>query len=163
MKLASVSRKGCVSLALLCAAVLLAACDNKDEKSAAKATVDGVPAVVAVSPSGAIKDKGLEASAPMVDESIMPQLARKNNCAACHSIGKKIVGPAWLDVATRYKGATKFEYKGKEYPLLEGLMMKVSLGGSGHWGVMPMPANDYAGIKQAEIKELVQFILGLAK
>lgn len=159
MKLASVLKKGRVPLALLCASVLLVACDNKDEKSAAKATADAVTAL----PGSANKDKTPDARAPEVDESIMPQLAKKNNCAACHSIGKKIVGPAWLDVATRYKGASKFEYKGKEYPLLEGLVMKVSLGGSGHWGVMPMPANDYAGIKQAEIKELVQFILGLAK
>jgi len=93
----------------------------------------------------------------------MPPLAKKNNCTACHSIDKKIVGPAWMDVSKKYKGAAKFEYNGKEYPLEEGLMMKVSKGGSGHWGTMPMPANDAAGTKQADIKELVAFVLGLAK
>ena len=93
----------------------------------------------------------------------MPPLAKKNNCTACHSIDKKIVGPAWMDVSKKYKGATKFEYNGKEYPLEEGLMMKVSKGGSGHWGTMPMPANDAAGTKQADIKQLVEFVLGLSK
>lgn len=93
----------------------------------------------------------------------MPALAKKNNCTACHSIEKKVVGPAWMDVAKKYKGAANFEYNGKEYPLVEGLMLKVSKGGSGHWGTMPMPANDASGSKQADIKELVTFVLGLVK
>lgn len=93
----------------------------------------------------------------------MPELAKKMNCTACHSIERKVVGPGWNDVAKKYKGVANFEYNGKEYPLLEGLMMKVSKGGSGHWGSMPMPANDASGSKQTEIKELVTFILGLAK
>ena len=41
--------------------------------------------------------------------------------------------------------------------------MKVSKGGSGNWGTMAMPANDAPGKKQAEMKELVTFVLGLAK
>ena len=93
----------------------------------------------------------------------MPASAKKYNCAACHAIEKKIIGPGWMDVAKKYKGASKFEYNGKEYPLVEGLVIKVSKGGSGHWGTMPMPATDPNGTKQAEINELVMFILGLAK
>ncbi|MBI5919059.1 MAG: c-type cytochrome [Nitrosomonadales bacterium] len=93
----------------------------------------------------------------------MPELAKKSNCTACHSIDKKVVGPAWKDVGAKYKGAAKFTYNGKEYGLEEGLVMKVSKGGSGNWGSMPMPANDPSGNKQADIKQLVQFILGLAK
>ena len=93
----------------------------------------------------------------------MPALARKDTCTDCHAIDKKIVGPAWMDVSKRYKGATEYEYKGKKYPLEEGLVMKVSKGGSGNWGPMPMPINDPAGAKRADYKELVQFVLGLAK
>ncbi|PJC03418.1 MAG: cytochrome C, partial [Gallionellales bacterium CG_4_9_14_0_8_um_filter_55_61] len=43
------------------------------------------------------------------------------------------------------------------------LITKVSKGGSGNWGSMPMPANDPAGKKRADMQALVQFILGLAK
>ena len=93
----------------------------------------------------------------------MPALAKKDTCTDCHAIDKKIVGPAWMDVSKRYKGATEYEYKGKKYPLEEGLVMKVSKGGSGNWGPMPMPINDPAGAKRADYKELVQFVLGLAK
>ncbi len=84
----------------------------------------------------------------------MPPLAKKMNCTACHAIDKKIVGPAWMDVSKKYKG---------DAGAAERLQVKVSKGGSGNWGTMPMPANDAAGTKQAEIKELVAFVLGLAK
>lgn len=93
----------------------------------------------------------------------MPAIAKKNNCTACHAVDRKIVGPAWMDVSKKYKGATNYKFGGKEYPLAEGLAMKVSKGGSGNWGSMPMPANDPSGTKQTDIKELVHFVLGLAK
>lgn len=82
----------------------------------------------------------------------MPAVAKKNNCTACHAIDKKVVGPAFADVAKKYKGDAGAEAK---------LIAKVSKGGSGVWGSMPMPANDPAGSKQADMKELVKFILAL--
>ena len=92
----------------------------------------------------------------------MPPLARKNSCVACHAIDKKMVGPSWMDISRKYKGATEYTYKGKMYQLEEGLIMKVSKGGSGVWGSMPMPAN-FPAVNSSEIKELVQFILRLTK
>jgi len=95
----------------------------------------------------------------------MPPLAKELNCVACHAIDHKVVGPAWQDVADRYtgKGVTTYTYKGKEYPLIEGLVMKVSQGGSGNWGHMPMPANDPTGAKKDKITELIRFEQGLAR
>jgi cytochrome c len=93
----------------------------------------------------------------------MPPLAHKYNCVACHAIDHKIVGPAWADVSAKYKGVTTFNYNGKDYPLVDGLVMKVSKGGSGHWGSMPMPANDPGGEHKDDINKLVHFVLGLAK
>lgn len=93
----------------------------------------------------------------------MPQLARDNGCADCHAIDKRVVGPAWLDVSKKYQGSTKYELRGKEYPLEEGLIRKVSKGGSGNWGELGMPPNDSNGSKQEAIRSLVQFILGLSK
>lgn len=104
----------------------------------------------------------LASSAMAVD---MPLLAKKLGCIACHTIDKKVVGPAWKDVADKYTkhGVKKFKYKGKEYPLIEGLVMKVSKGGSGNWGPVPMPANDPKGLHKAEITRLIEFEQGLAK
>jgi cytochrome c len=93
-------------------------------------------------------------AAPAIE---MPALAKKLNCTVCHSVYRKVVGPAWIDIAKKYHGQTKYTYNGKEYPLIEGLVMKVSKGGSGNWGTMPMPANDPSGNRQAEITELVNF------
>jgi cytochrome c len=84
----------------------------------------------------------------------MPALAKKNGCVACHSIDKKVMGPAWMDVSKKYKGDKGAEAK---------LIAKVSKGGSGVWGKMPMPPIDPSGKKQDDIKQLVQFILSLDK
>lgn len=84
----------------------------------------------------------------------MPDVAKKNNCTACHAIDKKVVGPSFMDVSKKYKGDASAEAK---------LITKVSKGGAGVWGSMPMPANDAAGKKQDQMKEVVQFVLGLAK
>ena len=91
----------------------------------------------------------------------MPDVAKRNNCTACHSIDKKVVGPAWLDVSKKYKGVARYTYDGKEYPIREGLALKVSKGGKGNWGAMMMPPNPK--VNDANMKELLDFILGLAK
>ncbi len=93
----------------------------------------------------------------------MPPLAKKNGCTSCHAVDHKVVGPAWQDVGKKYKGATTYTYKGKEYPLVEGLMHKVSHGGSGNWGTIPMIANDPKEKKQDQIKQLIEFELSLGK
>ncbi|MGA7749004.1 MAG: c-type cytochrome [Gallionella sp.] len=84
----------------------------------------------------------------------MPKLAKKNGCSACHSIDKKLMGPAWMDVSKKYKGNAGAEAM---------LIAKVSKGGSGNWGTMAMPPMDPSGKKQDDIKQLVEFILALAK
>lgn len=101
----------------------------------------------------------------------MPPLAKKNGCTYCHALDHKVVGPAWMDISRKYQGVKTYKYSLKgsaapdavEYPLVEGLMQKISRGGNGNWGAMPMVANDQSGTKQGDIKELVEFILGLSK
>lgn len=163
MRRESALKKTGVVLTVLCAAVLMA-CGNKEEKSPASVVANGAAALPALPRNINNKESAVaEAGAPMTVEANMPEVATKNNCVYCHSIGKKVVGPAWIDVSRKYKGVGNFEYNGKEYPLVDGLILKVSQGGSGHWGSMPMPANDPSGAKKADITELVHFILGLAK
>ncbi|MFA6970257.1 MAG: c-type cytochrome [Gallionella sp.] len=96
----------------------------------------------------------ISASLSSESDKNMPLLARENNCTACHAIDKKLVGPSWMDVAKKYKGDEGAEAR---------LITKVSKGGAGMWGTMPMPANDASGKKQDQMKQLVRFILGLAK
>ena len=83
----------------------------------------------------------------------MPELAKKNGCTACHTIDKKLVGPAWMDVAKKYKGVAGEDAQ---------LEAKVAKGGAGVWGSMPMPPNA-PRVSEADIKTLVKFVLDLAK
>lgn len=83
------------------------------------------------------------------------ELAKKSNCTACHAIDKKIVGPAYQDVAAKYKGQKETERKETETKLIE----KVKKGGAGVWGNIPMPPN--SAVKDEDIKILVKWILSL--
>ncbi|MBH1958355.1 c-type cytochrome [Polaromonas sp.] len=76
------------------------------------------------------------------------QLATAKNCMACHAVDKKLVGPAYKEVAAKYAGQT--DAAGK-------LEAKVLKGGAGVWGPVPMPAN--AQVTPAEARQLVAWIL----
>jgi len=78
-------------------------------------------------------------------------LAQKSGCLACHSVDAKVLGPAYKDVAAKYKGDKGAEAK---------LVAKVKAGGSGVWGPMPMPANS-PQVKDEDIKTIVHWILSL--
>lgn len=78
-------------------------------------------------------------------------LAQKNNCLACHRLDTKLIGPAWRDVAKKYKGVAGSEH---------ALVIKVATGGGGTWGEMPMPAMA-PNVKEQDIRALVKFILSL--
>lgn len=76
-------------------------------------------------------------------------LAKKNGCLACHSVDKKVIGPAYKDVAAKYKG------QDVEAQLVE----KVKKGGGGVWGKIAMPAN--TKVSDADAHTLVKWILSL--
>lgn len=75
-------------------------------------------------------------------------LASAKNCLSCHAVDKKLVGPAYKDVAAKY--AT-------DKTALAKLVGKVMQGGAGVWGTMPMPANPQ--VTEAEAKQLVTWVL----
>ena len=76
------------------------------------------------------------------------ELAQKKNCMACHAVDKKLVGPAYKDVAAKYKGDKTAEAK---------LAEKVMKGGVGTWGQVPMPANPQ--VSKEEATTLVKWVL----
>jgi len=76
------------------------------------------------------------------------ELAKKSGCFACHAVDKKLVGPAYKDVAAKYRGQKDAEAK---------LFKKVKEGGTGVWGTVPMPPNSH--VPDADIKALVKWLL----
>ena len=77
-------------------------------------------------------------------------MAQKKNCLACHAIDKKLVGPAFKDVAAKYAGQADAAAKMAE---------KIQKGGVGAWGQMPMPANPQVNAEEA--KQLAAGVLSI--
>lgn len=78
------------------------------------------------------------------------ELAKSKNCLACHAVDKKLVGPAYKDIAAKYAG---------QADAAATLAAKVQKGGVGVWGNIPMPPN--AQVNDADAKTLVEWILSL--
>ena len=75
-------------------------------------------------------------------------LATAKNCMACHAPDKKLVGPAYKDVAAKYVG---------DKTAVEKLATKIQKGGAGVWGPVPMPANTQ--VSDADAKKLAAWVL----
>jgi cytochrome c len=92
---------------------------------------------------------GLAASALASNAALAnADLAKAKNCMTCHAVDKKVVGPAYKDVAAKYAGQKDAEDK---------LVQKVLKGGGGVWGPVPMPANTQ--VSDAEAHTLVKWVL----
>ena len=76
------------------------------------------------------------------------ELAKKHACFACHAVDKKMVGPAYKDVAAKYRAD-------KDAP--KKLAAKVKNGSQGVWGTVPMPPN--SAVPDADINALVKWVL----
>lgn len=75
-------------------------------------------------------------------------LAKQNACLGCHAVDKKIVGPSFQSIAKKYAGDSKATVF---------LKNKIKRGGSGSWGVVPMPAN--AKLSEADLNAITSWIL----
>ena len=74
-------------------------------------------------------------------------LAKAKNCMACHAVDKKVVGPAYKDVAAKYKG---------DKTAVATLAAKIKAGGKGVWGEVPMPPNN---VTPEEATKLATWVL----
>jgi cytochrome c len=77
-------------------------------------------------------------------------LAQKSNCYACHALDKKILGPAFTEVAKRYQG------KGDA---IQTVSQTIRKGSSGKWGAIPMPGNEQ--LSEGDATTLATWIVSL--
>lgn len=80
------------------------------------------------------------------------ELAQKSACMACHAVDRKLVGPAFQDVAKKYAG---------QKDAAATLVANIKQGGAGKWGPIPMPAQ--AALSDADAKTLAAWVLAGAK
>lgn len=126
-------KKFYVAFALL---ALMGACSNGPEKK----DKNELTATVAASPSANPDyQKGLE-------------LIAKSDCLTCHKVSEKLIGPAYKDVAAKYENTEEN---------IKLLTEKVTKGGSGVWGAIPM--TPHAQLSEADAKQMVKYILLLRK
>ena len=101
-----------------------------------------------VGPARAKTGLALESTRPVAMQPA--ELARRKACLSCHGVDNRIVGPAFRDVAKRYRGQDGAEAK---------LVEKLRRGGSGSWGALSMPPNP--DLAAADATTLVRWVLGL--
>jgi cytochrome c len=77
-------------------------------------------------------------------------LAKAKNCTACHAEAKKLIGPAYKDVAAKYAN---------DKDAVAKLSEKIRKGGVGVWGQIPMPANPQ--VSEAEAETLAKWVMSI--
>ncbi len=100
--------------------------------------------------SGAVAVLGFSVANAAIDDKKAEGLMKKGQCATCHALDKRGVGPAYKDVAAKRK---------KEKDAAAMLARKVRDGGSGAYGPVPMPPNPRDKIGDDELKLLIEWIL----
>jgi len=76
------------------------------------------------------------------------QLLKEKACLSCHTLDKKLVGPAYKEVAAKYKSRKDAEAY---------LSKKIREGSTGVWGAIPMPPN--GTVADDEARTLAKYIL----
>ena len=102
------------------------------------------PILLCLAAAGALWSAGAQAQ----DAAAAKALASKSACLACHAVDKKLVGPAFKDVAAKHAG---------QADALEKVSARIKSGGAGMYGPVPMPAQ--AQLKDDELKLLAGWIL----
>jgi cytochrome c551/c552 len=78
------------------------------------------------------------------------ELAQTSNCLACHAVDNKVIGPAFVDIAAKYKD---------DSTAVDTLIDKVKNGGTGNWGQIPMPPNP--ALSDEDARALVEWVMSL--
>ena len=110
------------------------ACDSSEDSKSAEEKKDTVATTPAIS-----NEKGLE-------------LIGASDCTTCHAIDKKVIGPAYVDVAAKYENTPA---------TIDTLVSKVINGGSGNWGTIAMAPHPQ--VPEADAREMVKYIMSLKK
>ncbi|CAN5921591.1 hypothetical protein BH11GEM2_BH11GEM2_15840 [soil metagenome] len=114
---------------------------------AGRVTLDYVPSGMTPSELTMARDIPLEVS---LRNTRALGIIAKSDCSACHTIDRKLIGPAFQDVAARNAGQSG---------ALERIARKIVTGGSGLHGTVAMPA--HPSLTPAQATALAQYVLGL--
>lgn len=123
------------------------------EPVAAPAMAVAEPVASAPEPAPAVAEAAApvaEAAAPAATGGDALALATSSGCMGCHQVEMKVVGPAYKEVAAKYKS---------DAGAVDMLVGKVKTGGTGTWGQIPMPPN--AHVSDENIRIIVEWVMTL--
>jgi len=111
--------------------------------------MDGLAAYLAVSYGTGVPAPAQVAQVANPSGPIDPQaLAQKSGCFNCHKLDAKLIGPAYKDVAAKYRDKAD---------AMDKVSHQITHGGYGQWGVFPMPA--FSEFTPAEVTALAHWVL----
>src|SRR5215212_10733320 len=130
-------------VAMLFAAALIYSCGDGDKKNEPEQTKPADTTAASTTPPAASTDAGSD------DEKALT-LIGSSDCMTCHSIDKKVIGPAYKDVSKKYEDTPA---------TVDTLVAKIKHGGSGNWGNLVM--TPHPDLPEADAKIMVKYILSL--
>ena len=80
-------------------------------------------------------------------------LITKSDCFTCHKLTENGTGPAYANIAAKYKVLDK--------AAMDSMVQQINKGGSGRWGTIPMPAHPQ--IPRADAELMVHYIMSITK
>ena len=95
---------------------------------------------------------GHRAPGPADPHAAGKKLVGGSDCLACHQVERKSIGPAYTEVAKKYRGDVEAMAK---------LVKKVKAGGSGVWGDVMMPPHPQ--LTDAQAQQMVAYVLSLGQ
>ncbi|MCG7899115.1 MAG: c-type cytochrome [Candidatus Thiodiazotropha lotti] len=126
----------------------------KPAEAAPAAAAESAPAATETAAAPAAEaapaEEAAPAAAPAAPTGDALAVATTSGCMACHQVETKVVGPAYKEVAAKYKG---------DAGAVDTLVAKVKAGGVGTWGQIPMPPN--AHVSDENIRVVVEWILSM--
>jgi len=94
---------------------------------------------------------GSASASAVIDDAKAASLMKSGGCRSCHSVSKKVVGPAYTEVAAKHKG---------EANAIEALTKSVRTGSKGvYGGPAPMPPTNATMISDADLHDLLEWVL----
>ena len=90
------------------------------------------------------------AATAVLDDSAALELMKKDGCSTCHSLDRKVVGPAYKEVALKHK---------TDKDPIAALEKSIRAGSKGSYGAIPMPPNTVAKVTDEDLHALIEWIL----
>ena len=132
-------------LAMLFVSALIYSCGGNDEGK--KENEESKPADTTAASSTQPAPAASDATA---DNEKALTLIGSSDCMTCHAIAKKVIGPAYKDVAAKYEDTPATE---------DSLISKIKHGGSGNWGNLVM--TPHPDLQDNDLRVMVKYILSL--